>query len=216
MDPFSLCLALGPLSLYLLVLGAINLRSRPLVISGARDTAALALAVSGMMIVGPLELFLPDAAAERFGGYVWVLWTTLYGLGIVLLILVQRPRLVIYNATLNDLKPMLESTLSGLDEHCNIAGRSCYLPTLGVEFHVDSYPLMRNVSLLAVDSQQSLVGWSRLEQRMTETIQDVKVQPNPRGVSLVVFGTALMLAVAWQLVSHPAMVAQAFREMIGL
>ena len=39
MDPFRLCLALGPVAIYLLLLGAVNLSRRPLLVSGVRDAA---------------------------------------------------------------------------------------------------------------------------------------------------------------------------------
>ena len=48
MDPFRLCLALGPAAIYFLLLGTINLSRRPLLVSGGRDTATLALAITGM------------------------------------------------------------------------------------------------------------------------------------------------------------------------
>ncbi|MEI7903478.1 MAG: hypothetical protein WCK89_24835, partial [bacterium] len=61
MDPFRLCLAFGPVAIYAVLLGAINLLRRPFAVSGTRDAAALGLAVSGLVIVGPIELFLPPA-----------------------------------------------------------------------------------------------------------------------------------------------------------
>ena len=54
MDPVPLAIAFGPLALYLLLMGAINLGRRPRVISGARDAAMLAIALSGLLIVGLL------------------------------------------------------------------------------------------------------------------------------------------------------------------
>ena len=45
MDTFSACLAFGPLAIYLLLLGMINLQRRPLVISGTRETLSLGLAL---------------------------------------------------------------------------------------------------------------------------------------------------------------------------
>ena len=67
MDPFRLCLALGPVAMYLLLLGAVNLSRRSLLVSGVRDAAALALAVSGMVVVGPMELFFPFESAVKLG-----------------------------------------------------------------------------------------------------------------------------------------------------
>ena len=68
------------MAIYLLLLGMINLSRRPLLVSGGRDAAALALAITGMVIVGPFELFLPQASVVRYGPYVWVMVLTFYGL----------------------------------------------------------------------------------------------------------------------------------------
>ena len=65
MDSFRLCLALGPLAIYLLLLGAINLSRRPFLVTGARDLAALGVAVAGLVVVGPIELLLPEDANAR-------------------------------------------------------------------------------------------------------------------------------------------------------
>jgi hypothetical protein len=60
MDPLHVAIALGPLATYLLVLGVLNLSSRPLLTTGGRDAAALAMAIAGLMVVGPMELFLVE------------------------------------------------------------------------------------------------------------------------------------------------------------
>ncbi len=53
-DPLHFCIALGPLAAYLLLLGAVNLSSRPFLTNGARDTAALGIGILGFAIVGPM------------------------------------------------------------------------------------------------------------------------------------------------------------------
>jgi hypothetical protein len=80
MDPFRLCLAFGPVTIYLLLLGIVNLGRRPLLVSGVRDTAALALAISGLVIVGPIELFFPVRGRHqtrhvRLGFAAWALFS---------------------------------------------------------------------------------------------------------------------------------------------
>jgi len=45
MDTFSACLAFGPIAVYLIALGAINLSGRPLVVSGTRETISLGVAL---------------------------------------------------------------------------------------------------------------------------------------------------------------------------
>ena len=50
-----------------------NLLRRPVLLTGARDSALLGVAVSGLVAAGPMELFMPEAAAMRFHSYIWVL-----------------------------------------------------------------------------------------------------------------------------------------------
>ena len=59
MDTFSACVAFGPLGIYLLLLGRINVSRRPLLLSGTRETLALGLALFGLVTVGPMQLFMP-------------------------------------------------------------------------------------------------------------------------------------------------------------
>ena len=145
MDPFRFYLALGPVAIYLLLLGAVNLSRRPLLVSGGRDAATLALAVSGMVIVGPIELFAPLGAAQA-GPYVWFLLLALYALCATLALLLLRPRLVIYNISVDKLRPVLATLVEQLDTDARWAGDSLVLPGLGVQLYVDSFAMLRSAS----------------------------------------------------------------------
>src|SRR4051812_900174 len=111
MDPVPLAIAAVPMAIYLLWLGVINLRRTPRVVSGTREIAALALAVTGLLVVGPINLLLPQGAVVRLGLLVWPLLITFYALCVVLCMLVARPRLVVYNISLDQLRPVLEQSL---------------------------------------------------------------------------------------------------------
>src|SRR5438477_13127575 len=115
MDPLHLCIALGPLATYLLVLGVINLSRRPLLTTGARDAAALALALVGLVVAGPMELFLVEEAAVLYGGWIWAIMLVAYFLFVALVTLLLRPRLVIYNTTLEQVRPIVADVASRLD-----------------------------------------------------------------------------------------------------
>ena len=128
MDPFRLCLAVGPVAVYFLLLGAINLSRRPLLVSGVRDAASLALAVSGLIIIGPMALFFPYAAEARFGPHIWLMLLALYALIVVLWLLLLRPRLVIYNISADKLRPILAEVVNRLDAEARWAGDGL-LPT---------------------------------------------------------------------------------------
>jgi hypothetical protein len=191
MDPLRLCLALGPLAVYLLLLGAINLARRPFLVSGGRDLAALALALAGLAVVGPFELFLPEESFVVFGGYVWLMVLMLYTLWMTMLILMLRPRLVIYNMTVDKLRPILADVVEKLDGDARWAGDSLVLPGLGVQLHFDSYPAMNNVSLKSVGGRQNFSGWKRLENALAAALAREEVPRNFRGLNLLWAGLLL-------------------------
>lgn len=214
MDPLRLCIALCPLAAYVLLLGVINLSSRPLVTSGGRDLAALALGISGLMLVGPMELFFPEVAVERFGGYVWLLLLGLYALLVVLLMLILRPRLVLYNMTAEQLRPTLAGVVSELDPDARWAGECLVFPRLGVQLYIEPFFAMRNVQLVSSGPHQSFAGWRRLERTLGKALKGTASSPNPYGFSLVFFGLLMVALVTFSVLSDTDAVTQALAEML--
>lgn len=216
MDPLHLTIAFVPLATYLLVLGMINLSSRPFLTTGARDSLALALGLAGLMIVGPMELFLPERAAQTFGGYAWILMIVLYFLSCTLIVLMARPRLVIYNVTPEQLRPLLEQAVKSIDSEASWADDTYVLPRAFVQLHIESFPALRNASLVSIGPRQSYQSWRKLETTLAELLREARVVPNPYGVSLIMFGVALAgLSVYW-LAQSRHQVVQALREMLRL
>lgn len=213
-DPLHLSIALGPLAVYLLLLGLLNLSTRPFLTTGARDAAALGLAVSGFVVAGPMELFLPEAAAVRFGGYVWLLLLAFYGLCLMLLVLVLRPRLVIYNVTVDQLRPILADVVSGLDPDARWAGDSLTLPRWHVQLHVEPFVAMRNVQLVSTGPRQSYSGWRRLENALAQALRETRGQANPYAFSLILFGLIMVGLVTYGVVGDTQTVEHALREML--
>ncbi len=207
-------IALGPLSVYLILLGLINLSKRPFMTTGARDMAALGVGISGFIAAGPMELFLPEAAATRFGPYVWLLLLAFYALCLTLAVLLMRPRLVIYNATPEQLRPILAEVVAKLDSEARWAGDSLALPQLGVQLHVEPFGAMRNAQLVAAGPQQSFQGWRLLETALAQVLRTTRGTPNPYGVSLLVMGLLMIGVISFQMISDHATVVQRLDEML--
>ncbi len=216
MDPFRMALAQGPLAVYLAVLGLINLSRRPIVTTGARDSAALAIALSGLITVGPIELFMPQAAAMQFGVYVWVLLAAFYVLVVTLWILTQRPRLVIYNVSLDELRPILAEAVARIDPDARWAGNAVLLPNQQLEFHIETFAWMRNVTLTAVGEVQSYRGWRNLEAALAAGLRELEVRPNPHGAGMLLLGLLMVAGVLWRVATEAQQVAEAFRDMLRL
>ncbi len=213
-DALHLSIALGPLSVYLMLLGAINLSKRPFMTTGARDTAALGVAIAGFAVAGPMELFLPERAALRFGALVWVLLLVFYALCLLLTVLLMRPRLVIYNISPEQLRPLLAEVVEGLDTEARWAGESLVLPRLGVQLHLECFAPLRNAQLVSTGPQQSYAGWRRLEIALAERLQSVNGVLNPYGFSLLGCGILTIVMVTFWTMSDPQNVNQALNEML--
>jgi hypothetical protein len=213
-DALHMSIAMGPLAVYLLLLGFINLSTRPFVTTGARDIGALGLAISGLILAGPMELFLPEAATHRFGGYVWLLLVAFYGLCLTLLVLLLRPRLVIYNVNPDQLRAVLAEVVTQLDADARWAGDSLALPKLGVQLHVELFGATRNVQLVAAGKRQSFAGWKRLEIALAKVLHQTAASPNPHGFGMIALGILLICLLTYQMVSDPTTVVQGLDEML--
>jgi hypothetical protein len=211
-SPFHVVVAIVPLALYLFVLGWINLLRRPHLTSGARDTAALALALSGLVAIGPMELLMPVAAANQFGPYVWLLLATLYLLGVVLGVLLMRPRLVIYNCTLDQLRPALAETVAELDHDARWAGECLSLPQLGVQLYVQAARSLRTVQLIGVGPNQSFEGWRRLMLTLRPRLKSSRSSANGWAVLWIAHAVVLSGVSLWLTIRDPQAIADGFRQ----
>ncbi|MGE0608392.1 MAG: hypothetical protein AB7O62_14950 [Pirellulales bacterium] len=215
MDPFRACLALGPLGVYLLAIGLVNLARRPWLTTGFRDHLALGLGLSGLMVVGPLELLMPDRLIIQ-GWPAWLIWTGLYGLVLLLILAVQPPRLVIYNISAAELQPVLAELIEESDPDAHWIGNVLHMPRLGVQLQIDCQPFMRNAVVAAVGSRQSLRGWRELESRLSAALSRVEVAFHAGGLALSLLGAAVLLVISIQWFRDPQAVARGFWEMLRL
>lgn len=215
MDTFSACVALGPLAIYLLFLGAINLSRRPLVVSGTRETLSLGLALAGLAIVGPMQLFMPQEAATRFGPYVWGLLVCFYVLCLTLVIMLSRPRLVVYNISLAELQPILEETARRLDAQSTWAGKSLSMPSARVHLQLEDFSPLANVSLVASGDDQSIGGWRRLAAALRVKLRDVPLATQPHGFWLTVWGLAILAALAYWVAEDPQTIARGLDRLLN-
>ena len=213
-DPLHVCIALGPLAMYLLVLGSINLSSRPLLTTGSRDAAALAVAISGLVVAGPMELFTIEGAAVFWGGWMWVILLAAYALAALLVILLMRLRLVVYNITLDELQPIVAEVATQLDPEARWAGESLNMPQRGVQLHLEALPAMKNVQLVALSSNQDIPAWRILESELRNALRKVHTAPNPAGVCWIAFGLLTAAGITWYLADDPAAATQALNEML--
>lgn len=215
-EPVTLALACGPLAAYLIILAGMHLVGRPVMVTGLRDAAALAVGLIGLVAVGPMELFMPETAADHFGPRVWLLLFGLYGLTVLLIVLLMRPRLVIYNLDAEQLRPLLNAALHQLDEEPRWAGECLSLPRLGVQLYLEgSGQALRHIELVAAGYRQNYDGWKRFERALRAQLHQFSVRPNPWGGIFLGAALFLILLIAAGILQDPPEVFAAFREKFG-
>ncbi len=214
-DPLRLTIALLPLASYCLLLGILNARRKPFLTSGGADLATLGAAMSGIVFIGPIELFRPEAASTEFGSYVWLFLLMLYWLCIWLAVLLARPRLVIYNISSEELRPLLAEAARSLDPQARWAGDSLAMPTVGIQLYLETFEIMRNVSLVASGSKQNIATWRQLGTILSEKLETLSVDSNPRWLGIVLFAIALLATSFIHMLNHPQQIAQAINEIFA-
>lgn len=214
-DPFRLSIAMVPLVAYLLVIGCINLRRRPFVTAGANDLAALGVALSGLMFVGPIELFRPEAATAEFGNFVWLFLLAFYWLWVALVVLVSRPRLVVYNMTVDELRPVMAEIAAELDSQARWAGHALSLPELETELHMEGFAVMRHVTIVASGANQNLDTWNRLASMLRDSLRQVQVQTNPKAITILAIALVVLFGSSLHLMLHPQEALTAMNQMFA-
>lgn len=213
MDPLHFFIALGPLAAYAALMGWTNLRGKPFVTSGARDAAALGVALTGVAVAGPLELFLPESANRWFPGGIWILLLLLYSLSLSLVVLLLRPRIIIYNVSQEDLRPRLAAVVKQLDEESRWAGDCVTLPNLHIQLTIEFQPWTRVVQLVSAGGLQDPLGWKKLERALVGELKETKSPPLPIGYVMLVVGLLIAVGAAtWMSLAHQE-VKETFGEM---
>lgn len=215
MDPLRLTIAVTPLAAYFLLIGLVNLRGKPLLVSGSGDLAALGAALSGVAFVGPISLFRPEAATGELGDYVWLFLITFYWLWVALVVMLCRPRLVVYGVSADELRPVLSDVARGIDPAARWAGQSVSLPTAGVHAHVDEAGWGRLTSLVASGGRQDPEGWRRLTRLLDRAVRSTPGRPNRAGASQIALGAALLGVSLVALLADPPAVVLAWAELFS-
>jgi hypothetical protein len=143
-----------------------------------------------------------------------VMLITLYLLAIVLIVLLMRPRIIIYNITGQQLRAVLSDIVTQLDPEARWAGDAIVLPQLGLQFHCESTPVFKNVQLIAAGPHQNLAGWRRLEIELDRAFHKFEGAPNPYGASLMLSGLTLAAFATYWLYQDPDRVLRSLQTML--
>lgn len=213
-QPFTIVLALLPLIGYLAVLGTIRFSGRALVTTGGRDVAALAIAISGLVAVGPAELFFPASAALVFGPAVWVALAIFYALCVTLVAITSRPKLVVYGRKPDELFQPLLKAAEKIDPSAT-GDESTFmitLPKAGIHLRIDGQREIDCGQVVAFEPTVSFKFWSTLLGNLRGELRESPHSIPRRGVAMLVAASLLAVLLIWQGFSNQELVVEGFRD----
>lgn len=213
-EPFTILLALLPLIGYMLVICIIRLSGWVMVTTGGRDVAAIAMAISGLLAVGPAELFFPTAAATVFGPAVWLALGVFYALCTALFALTTTPRLVVYGRTPEELFEPLLAAAKEIDPQASgeIRTLQVRLPQAGVHLRLEGQRSIDNAQVLAFEPNLSLRFWRTLLVNLRKQVS-LRASPMPRrGFAMLVLVIMLSSVLLWQSFGNRELVVEGFRD----
>jgi len=194
LDVLPLWAALLPLGGYLLLLAAAHARRRPTVVSGTWDGILLALGLVGLAVAGPLGLVRPAVGSSLWG---WLIAALIFGLVVALCILAARPRLVIYNISPEQLRPLVAEVVAALDADARWAGTTVALPARRLQLHLDGAGGMRCSSVIAGGERAAHETWTEFGRRLRQAMGRLRVRPSPWAWAFAAAAAGVLTSAAW-------------------
>ncbi|MBN1942797.1 MAG: hypothetical protein JW849_05825 [Phycisphaerae bacterium] len=194
----------APVALYFLLLGLLNTRRHPQMLSGRQDSALLTLALSPLAIAPVIHWFgggLPTALAcgAALAGGVWML----------------SPRgrtWVIYNLPASNVRRTAGQILRAMGAATHPTYAGLRLEESDGRLDISHFPLLRNVTLRLSGGNEAL--WREFETRLHDHLQRVESEPAPMAVTLLLLATAMFIAPLALMVHHAPEIVRLLNDLL--
>lgn len=196
-DLLRIATALTPIALYAIVLGLMRTRSTPTVLSGAMDIMLLGFALSGMIFVGPIELFFPRGAYSILGVWTWVLLIVLFLFTLLLIAMSVPPKMIVYGLGREELARELNELFEENEIQAQWAGSVVILPELGIQACCETAGFGNSIAhLVATGRKQDPISWYNLERQLVMRLEKTTNQGKRTAFSWLFAGVAILFVVA--------------------
>lgn len=214
MPAVHFAIAAIPVAVYFLLVGALRLRTRPLITSGWRDTLTLGIAASGLVAIGPMQLFFPAKAASQWHEWVWLALFALYGLGLTMVMLGSRPRLVAYGMNERQFTDCLLLAARQVDERAHWDSDVLSLPEAALQLALEPSGSRRVHQVTLVGYLRDMESWLKLEREFVKSGQQISCPRATAGWPLVMFGGMLLAWSVLPLLSEPDQALAQLKEFL--
>lgn len=211
-EPYAATIAFTPLILYVLALSIIRIGGLVWVTTGTRDLAAVLFAISGLVVIGPLELFFPNATAALLGPWVWIPLLLLYFLFACLVVLNSRPKLVVYGRMLEDVYPAMVRAARALDASAieNDKQLQVHLPALTVHLRLDLARGTDCSSVVAFEPTLPFAFWRQFAKHLRAELRPTPPPYPRRGWAMLIVASMAAFLLFRHVAAQPALLVEGF------
>ncbi|MBX3420027.1 MAG: hypothetical protein KF752_00580 [Pirellulaceae bacterium] len=203
-----------PIAIYLMLIGGLRLRRRPLITSGGRESLTLGIACSGLIAIGPMQLFFPEFAAVRWPGWVWILMFGFYFMLLLLILVWNKPRLIAYGVTRQQFHQLLLQAAQQIDEQAAWHGAALLLPQSGLQLAAESAITPGIYVASPIGGFNNVMDWIRLERALVRCGQQATATPTRTGWLLLAIGMSLLATTLIPVLYNPNVAYAQLREFL--
>jgi hypothetical protein len=208
-----ICINLLPIGTYLCVLGLFHAVGRPLITTGVRDYLALAIALAGLVITGPINYILhyrmlPDFLVHSH----WI------GLGLYLLLVAallprSHEKLIIYNSSESAVAAAIRTMLGRLNATVQELPGGWIVPERGVSVELDSFPALSNVTL-RFHGMRDRELFCTIHDGLVDALAATRTGWSAIGLCMAAAGGIVLAFPVWILSQDPQNIVAMFREVL--
>ncbi len=215
MPAVHFAIAAIPVAIYLILVGALRLRTRPLVTTGWRDTLTLGIAASGLVAIGPMQLFFPVKAAAQWHEWVWLALFVLYALGLTMFLLSSKPRLVAYGMDEKQFLDTLRDAARQVDELAQWESDVLTLPNSSMQLALEPSGTQRVHQVVYVGFLRNMQDWLQLEREFVRASRLITCPRSAAGWPFVLMGLLLLGFAVAPLLADPQQAHSQLREFLA-
>lgn len=212
-DALIICANLLPVGTYFCVLGLLHALRRPLVTTGVRDFVALAIALSGLTINGPINYVLHSRILPEFLGNSRWFALILY----VVLAAALLPRgyetLVVYNSSEVVVAVAVRAVLDRLAVPFQEVPGGWIMAQRGTSLELDSFPALNNVTLHFRGLRDREL-YQRLHEGLAKELAVTRGGLSLVGVLIAAVGGLVLAMPIWIISRNPQDIAALVREVL--
>jgi hypothetical protein len=193
-----------PVAVYFLILGLLNSRRHPQLLSGRQDFALLIVAMSPVFAL-PALLFIGPSA-----------WTVLVGavlMAVAIVVLWPSDRMwVIYNMPAEEARRAVSGCLASMGLEYAVRRNDFVLDGGQASLRISEFPLLRNVTIRLRGGSGQLAR--RFHEGMSARLASAPAQTSPSAVMLLLVATAMLVAPVTMFVQHAPQIVRLITDLI--